>query len=168
MRSEALALLVLFAAGRAPAQWIPATPTPYPAPRPTPAPPTPIPPQPTLLPTAGPSPAPTFPPVPTLGLPTPAPTPVPAVTPPNAPTWVSLGNGFATTSLTVRNAPAGARARLTFSYPSGVVQTVSIPIGAGASSQRVLSDAPSGTTLRLELLTAAGTVVFTGAGAPVP
>ncbi len=172
-------LLLTLTAGRALAPYTPA-PVPTPAPptptrAPPPPPPTAVPPTPTSPPAATtPTPAP-VPPTPTVGPPTPAPAPTPRPTAPPAPTpppgaappWVGLGNGFATTALTVKNAPAGAHVRLTYVRPDGIIQTADIPLAAGASTQRVVTDSPSGTTLLVELISN-GAVIATYRGAPVP
>ena len=78
-----------------------------------------------------------------------------------------MGNGFQTTSVTVSNAPAGARVRMTYLYPDTTTQTAEIPVPPGSSTQRVVTSAPSGTTVKLEML-AGGLVVYTAYGPPVP
>jgi hypothetical protein len=82
---------------------------------------------------------------------------------------VSLEAPLKSTHLTVRNAPPGAKALLTWTAPSGRVDTTLLPItGPTPWSTLVVGTFPSGTTLRIDLLTADGAVVTTLYGPPIP
>lgn len=167
-------LAVLAMAAPASAQWKTPTPTRVPTPTPIPPPPTPTP---WAYPT--PIPSPTSPPAPPTPAPLPSPVPTPGSlpTPPQPPTptpsglspWVSLGTGFSSTQLTVRNAPPGAKARLMWVAPGGRIDWSVLPItGPSPWVTRVVGAWPSGTTVRIELLDAGGAVVTTISGGAVP
>lgn len=150
----------------------PATPTPHPPPptavqTPSPTPQnTPIP-APTAVPTA----TPTVPATPVPGTPTASPTASPALPPPTATPpagagpWVSLGNGFQTTTITTRNYPSGSWTRVTFTLPDGGSNTITMPT---LDVNRVLTSHPSGTTVKLELLAHDGALLVTMSGQPIP
>jgi hypothetical protein len=140
----------------------PPTPTPYPVATPVAPPPTPT------SPPAPPTPAPLPSPVPTPGS-QPTPLPPPAPTPSGASPWVSLGTGFKSTQVTVRNAPPGARVRLMWVAPGGRLDWSVIPItGPSPWTTMIVGTWPTGTTCQVDLLAADGTVVTTYYGPPVP
>jgi hypothetical protein len=170
--TAALFLLLTFAFP-ALAVWSTPLPTRTPLPTVPPPPPTPAPlPTPTPYPVATPMvpvPTPTPPPVPPTPAPLPTPAPPPAPTPSGSSPWVSLGTGFKSTQLTVRNAPSGAKARLTWTVPGGRIDVTSLPIGPeNPWTTRIVGEWPTGTTLLIQLLAADGTVVNTINAPPIP
>ena len=126
------------------------------------SPPTPVPPPPTPTPYVAPTPVPTTPAGPTP-TPPPAPTPLPPTPTPGPGAAVVLQPPFAVT-MTIRNAPVGAKVQITFMAPDASKATTSIIyIGSQTVWTQGISVTgfPSGTSVKLDLFNGSGTVVST-------